>query len=297
MAESNGVYRTSPLKRARRTNAEMGALACHLSTLIEQHQPVTVRQAFYLAVSAGVLPKTEQAYKNTLVELLGKLRRNGLLPWHWIADNTRWMRKPHTHDDLETALAETARLYRRNLWRQQSAYVEIWLEKDALAGVLYPVTAQWDVPLMVTRGYASLTYLYDAAQALAAQGKPAHIYYFGDHDPSGRDIPRKVEADLRGFAPDVDITFLRVAVEPWQITAWQLPTRPTKKTDSRAKGFVGESVEVDAIPPDTLRMMVATVIEQHVDEAALEVTRAAEHSERTILTRLAARHREETEGG
>ncbi len=80
------------------------------------------------------------------------MRRARELPFHWIADNTRWMRKPTTHDGLSDLLQDTAQLYRRSLWSNQSAYVEIWLEKDALSGVLYPITQEFDVPLMVTRG-------------------------------------------------------------------------------------------------------------------------------------------------
>jgi hypothetical protein len=101
------------------------------------------------------------------------MRREGVVPWDWVADHTRWMRKPRSYTSLEQALAETAQLYRRNVWREQAAYVEVWLEKDALAGVLYAITEAWDVPLMVSRGYASLSYLYEAAQAIRQQGKPA----------------------------------------------------------------------------------------------------------------------------
>jgi hypothetical protein len=151
------------------------------------------------------------------------------------------------------------------------------------------VTAEWDVPLMVTRGYASLSYLHDAAETIAAEDKPAFLYYFGDFDPSGLDITRSVEARLHEFAPDAEIHFERVAVTKEQIEEWELPTRPTKKTDTRSKGFQGESVEVDAISPDELRELVRECIEQHVDERALEITRIAEESERKILTEMIAR--------
>jgi len=255
-----------------------------LYTLIQPHHPVTVRQTFYLAVTAGLIPKTENAYKNTLVRLLADMRRVGELPYGWIADNTRWMRKPSSYDCLEDALAETTRLYRRNLWRNQDAYVEIWLEKDALAGVLAEVTYRWDVPLMVTRGYPSLSFLYEAAQAIRAQGKPTHIYYFGDWDPSGVDIPRFVEDSLKELTDAADITFTRVAVERWQITRWHLPTRPTKTSDSRSKYFEGESVEVDAIPPGHLRAIADECIQQHVDAAQLRVTLVAEENERQLLS-------------
>ena len=99
------------------------------------------------------------------------------------------------------------RLYRRSLWNDQDAYVEVWLEKDALAGVLYEVTDTWDVPLMVTVGYPSLSYLHEAAEQIAAKDKPAYLYYFGDHDPSGIDITCLVEDGIREFAPDAEIYF------------------------------------------------------------------------------------------
>jgi hypothetical protein len=169
-------------------------------------------------------------------------------------------------------------------------YVEIWLEKEALAGVLYEETQKWDVPLMVTRGYPSLSYLHSAAITIAAQeeqGKTTHLYYFGDYDPSGLDIPRKVEHDLREFAPDADLEFERVAVTLEQIEEFKLQTRPTKRTDSRARNFTGESVEVDAIPPASLREMVSDCITQHVDESAYQVLLQAERSEREVLMSLA----------
>lgn len=254
--------------------------------VLQADHPMTVRQTFYRLVSQGAIAKTESEYKQTVVRLLTEMRRAREIPFGWIADNTRWMRKPTTFDSLEAALQDTVQCYRRSLWRDQPAYVEVWLEKDALAGVLYEVTEHWDVPLMVTRGYPSITYLHEAAEAIAECGKPAHIYYFGDHDPSGLDIPRKVEAGLREFAPFADIHFQRVAVLPEQIEEFQLPTRPTKKTDSRSKTFEGESVEVDAIPPAQLRELARDSIVQHVNRRALRVMRVAEESERTLLQRL-----------
>jgi hypothetical protein len=259
-----------------------------LYALIAPVQPVTIRQAFYLAVSAGVVEKTEQQYKGTVCRLLSDMRRDEQIPWGWIADHTRWMRKPRTYSSLERALEETARTYRRNLWDAQDVYVEVWLEKDALAGVLWPITEQYDVPLMVSRGYASLSYLYEAAEAIRHQGKPAYIYYFGDWDPSGLDIPRHIEQQLRHLSQDAPISFERMAVLPWQLGAWQLPTRPTKTSDTRSKAFTGESVEVDAIPPVRLRDLVANCISQHIDLHTLRITEAAEESERELLQLFSA---------
>ena len=163
------------------------------------------------------------------------------------------------------------------------------MEKDALAGVLLEETWDLDVPLMVTRGYSSLSFLHGAGREIAETGKPAFIYYFGDHDPSGVNIPTVVERGLREFAPDAEIHFERVAVLPEQIADMNLPTRPTKKSDTRSKAFLGESVEVDAIPPRDLRRLCRNRIMRHISEEDLAVLREAEKSERHTLIELAAR--------
>jgi hypothetical protein len=279
------INKTRPIKR-RRSKSEIAVIRDALFDVLEAENPMTVRQVFYRLVSAAVIEKTEAQYKNTICRLLGLMRRERIIPFDWIADNTRWMRKPHTHSGLEAALEYTARTYRRSLWEDQNAYVEIWLEKDALAGVLMEETEQWDVPLMVTRGYSSLSFLHSAGEAIDAMGKPAYLYYFGDSDPSGVDITRVVEKGIREFAPDAEIYFERVAVTERQIIELNLPTRPTKKTDSRSKKFKGESVEVDSIPSAILRQLARDRITRHIDPDVLERVQLAEEAERETMQRI-----------
>jgi hypothetical protein len=188
-----------------------------------------------------------------------------------------------TYDDVDEILDIAAKSYRKAIWNDQNAYVEVWIEKDALAGVIYEVTDEWDVPLMVTRGYPSLSFVHSAAEVLASEYRPCHIYYFGDHDPSGVDISRWIEKSLREYAPNAEIHFIRLAVTPEQIAEWDLPSRPTKKTDTRSKGFAGESVELDAIPAWRQRELVVWAIERHIDQDALERTRTIEVAERKSL--------------
>lgn len=280
------TYGTRLIKRKRRSREDIETVRDALFDVLQAENPMTVRQVFYRMVSAGVIEKTEAEYKGTVCRLLGRMRRERVIPFGWIADSTRWMRKPDTYSSMEAALEYTAQCYRRSIWNDQDAYVEIWLEKDALAGVLYQETEQWDVPLMVTRGYPSLSYLYEAAEAIAVKDKPAYLYYFGDYDPSGVDITRAVEAGVREFAPDAEIYFERVAVTEDQIEEWSLPTRPTKKTDSRSKTFAGDSVEVDAISPAMLRGLVRGCIDRHMDYFALERLREVEQAERETLLRI-----------
>jgi hypothetical protein len=280
------TYGTSPIRRSRRSKDDIAAVRKAILKVTRSYARMTVRQVYYQLVTLGVIEKTEQEYKGTVCRLLAEMRRDGTLPYHKIADNTRWMRKPDTFSGLEEMLSLTHQTYRRAIWDSQDAYVEIWLEKEALAGVLVDVTAKWDVPLMVTRGYPSLSYVHSAAQAIEAQGKPAYLYYFGDRDPSGVDIDRFVEQSIHEMAPDVDLHFERVAVTEAQLEELSLPTRPTKKTDSRSKGLKGESVEVDAIDPDTLCEICDACITRHIDQAAYYRMQEVEDAERDTLARM-----------
>jgi hypothetical protein len=214
------------------------------------------------------------------------MRRAGYLPYGWLADNTRWQRKPTTFTSVEEALEDTAKFYRKSLWADADSHVEIWLEKDALAGVVYPITDKYDVPLMVARGYASLSFLHSAAEYINDLDVPTYIYHLGDFDPSGVNAGEKIEQTLREMAPNAEIHFERLAVTKQQIAKWNLPTRPTKASDTRSKNFGDISVELDAIEPNTLRAIVLEAIERHLPEHQYEVLKAAERSEREVIARL-----------
>lgn len=253
--------------------------------IVTSMRPMTVRQVFYQATIHGVVEKTEAGYAKVQTGLV-RLRRDGGLPYGWIVDNTRWVRGPRTWAGIADALGETARLYRKALWQEAGSSVEIWLEKDALSGVVWPVIDEYDVPLMVTRGYASLSFLHAAAEAIGAAGRPAFIYHLGDFDPSGVDAARRIEMELRSGAPGTEINFERLAVTPAQIAGWDLPTQPTKNSDTRAKGFGSISVELDAIAPGMLRDLVRSAIERHLPRHELEALKLVEAEERRTLARL-----------
>jgi hypothetical protein len=251
------------------------------------HPAVAAGNGFYVAVK-GAITKTENEYQRTVVRLLSEMREAGQIPFEWIADNTRWMRKPSAFTGIEACLNSTASSYRRDLWASMPVYVEVWCEKDALAGVLMEETRVYDVPLMVARGYSSLSFLHSAAMAIKARGKPAYIYHFGDLDPSGVDASRDIDVKLRRYAPGAEIHFERPAVTRAQVEEWNLPSRPAKLKDTRAKKFVGSSVELDAIPADKLRQLARECIEQHVDQDQLKILKVAEESERELLKRWAS---------
>lgn len=285
------VYPAYPVKRHRRTNAELAAVDQAIIRAVEEDYPVSVRGVFYRVVSAGAVEKTDADYDLIGRQLL-KLRRAGAVPYSSITDGTRWFSKPDSWSKLEEMLNDAAASYRRALWDKQDAEVMVFTEKDAITGILSPVTDQWDVPLGVLRGYASETFCYTVAEEIIAayrRDKYVYLYQFGDHDPWGVEAWAKfsarvdefVRAKLNGFS---NALYERLAVTPRQIADLHLPTRPTKK---HTKKFIGESVEVDAIPARELREIVNEAITQHIDEEVLRISRLAEDSERSVLARLA----------
>ncbi len=274
----------------RRGKLQMTALEDAIHHITEKYNVITLRGLFYQITSKYLLlPKVEKSYK-TIARISGDMRKRGLLAYEKMSDNTRWSRKPRTHRNLQSALASAQQFYRRDLWATQDAYVEIWCEKDAMAGVLYEVTEKYDVPLMISRGYASLSFLHSASQAIDrvnSEGKHAYLYHYGDYDPSGENIPRVIAETLRSMVNDPQgFTFEVKAVLPDQIRNLNLPTRPTKKQDSRSKNFEGDSVELDATEPDVLQAMVTQVIESHIDQNELQRIQNIEQAERESLRNL-----------
>lgn len=287
-------YRTRPIgRRRRRTESNLAELLAGVRDILEaQDEQITIRHLFYRAVSAGLIEKTDRAYKN-LTHLLGRWRRDKLIAWNAFVDSTRWYYRQPTHDNIEAALANTVTAYRRNLWQTQGAYVEVWAEKDAIASILCAEAFTFGVPVFPCRGFASLSSLSTAADIFADQieaGRDVFVYYFGDHDPSGVQIDRKAAETL---ADDfgVEVEFERVAVTREQIVEYSLPTRPTKKTDTRACSFEGESVEIDAMDPAVLRELVRKCIIQHIDPVTWAAQEAIEQEERRSTPEILARLR------
>ena len=224
------VCRASRIKRA--TRAEMEERAEFLIAYAEEHGPVTVRQLYYQAEvnSLPGIDKTDNGYDKIQEQVL-KLRREGRLDYGLIADATRWMRKPQSFNGIEQALADTARFYRKDLWTDADSYVEIWCEKDALAGVVLPVTAKYDVPLMVARGFSSETFCYEAIAARGDDDRPYYVYYLGDLDRAGQDAARSLKEKLTRFADEegIEVIFDQIAVTERQIIFLKLPTREPKR--------------------------------------------------------------------
>jgi hypothetical protein len=155
--------RVSGVCSNKRSRDEMTEIRQAILDVIEDDPPMTVRQVFYQLVSRGVVEKTERQYQKTVIRLMTEMRLNGRLPYDWVVDLSRQVQTTQTFDNVQDAIAHTAQFYRRSARAQSDSYVEIWGEKDALAGAMWDVTSDYDVPLMVSRGMPSITFLHGSA--------------------------------------------------------------------------------------------------------------------------------------
>lgn len=254
--------------------------------LIAYH-PMTVRQVYYRLVATHVVENTRGRYKAVDRALIAA-RQDGTIPWPWIEDR---LRRPHTvpmwHD--VSHYADSARgWYRRNVWLNQPGLVEVWLEKDALAAIFQDILEPFGVTLNVGRGYDGWTSIHRAAQRYHRWKGNATILYFGDFDPSGRDMIRSLTDRIAffGTSPNLEIC----AIIKSDIEDYNLPPDFTKSTDSRQAAFVAEhgdiSVELDALPIQILRSRIRQAVESHMDLDALEQTKDQEAQDQETIDDL-----------
>jgi hypothetical protein len=269
-----------------------------LAQIVEQTAPITVRGAFYRAVSAGVYPDTADAHYRQCGRLLLLLRRKGILAYGGIVDSTRRRLKPSSWSGLADFGDSVAHAYRLDLWQRQRDYIEFFVEKDAMAAVIEPATANYDVHLNVIRGCVSETFVWNVAEEWRQIKKPIFAYYLGDHDPSGLMIEADLQSRLREFAPEAQLCWQRIAIDPEDFAdlsnlgfaikgnrasrVWQ-----TKHREYLTR-FGDRCVEVDALDPHVIRGRVMTTIEGHIDQG--EWTRLKEiegHERETVKMVLA----------
>ncbi len=231
---------------------------------------LTLRQLYYQFVAHHGLPNQERSYKN-LGRLLSEARLAGQVDWSAIEDRGRVPTVWSEWDTVEDRVAAALRSFRLPRWADQETYVELWVEKQALAGVLEPVASRHHVTLMVNKGYSSQSAMYEAANRFKSlgEGKDKVLLYLGDHDPSGEDMVRDIRDRMETFCVwDLEVEKLALTMD--QVHQYNPPPNPAKMTDSRAPGYVAkhgdESWEVDALDPATLVALIEDAINQHKDQ-------------------------------
>lgn len=230
---------------------------------------LTLRQLYYQFVARGLLENSQRNYKN-LGTAINNGRLAGLIDWDHIEDRTRNLRSRTHWRNPSDIVRATVHNYHRDLWLDQEYRIEVWIEKDALSGVIESTCREYDVPFFSCRGYASQSEMYAAASRLNDLEDADYqtvILHLGDHDPSGIDMTRDIEDRLEVFECDVIVE--RIALNMDQIEALDPPPNPAKLSDSRCGNYILQygksSWELDALEPSYINDLLERKISQYLD--------------------------------
>jgi hypothetical protein len=258
-----------------------------------QGYDLTLRQLYYQFVSRDWIANKQSEYKR-LGSVINDARLAGLLDWNYIVDRTRNLRDLAHWASPESIIDAVASQYRTDRWADQPKRVEVWIEKDALVGVIEGVCERNDVPFFSCRGYTSQSEVWGAAQRLLdynRRGQKAIVVHLGDHDPSGIDMTRDINDRLYTFGADVEV--IRIALNMDQVERYDPPPNPAKLTDSRAEGYIArfgdDSWELDALDPATLDTLIEDEILSHRDEGQWDISTRAMEREKELLAAVSQR--------
>ncbi|MEY9837403.1 hypothetical protein [Streptacidiphilus sp. EB103A] len=254
---------------------------------------LTLRQLYYQFVARGYIANKQTEYKR-LGSVINDARLAGELDWDHIVDRTRNLRGLSHWTNPEQIIRSVAHGYRTELWANQPNRVEVWIEKDALVGVITGVCQRNDVNYFSCRGYTSQSELWSAAMRLSRyehHGQKPIVVHLGDHDPSGVDMTRDIQDRLNLFGSTAEVR--RIALNMPQVEQYNPPPNPAKLTDSRATGYISlfgrSSWELDALEPTMLDGLLETEIRSWRDDDQWERDLAAMEHERELLTAVSAR--------
>lgn len=252
---------------------------------------LTLRQLYYQMVSRDIIPNNIRSHKN-LGNLINDARLAGLVDWHAIEGRTRNLRRRPHWEEPQEIIDAIAHQYHIDYWEGQENYVEVWVEKDALIGIVEQISDKLDVACFSCRGYTSQSELWGAAMRLKRRcdaGQHAVLLHLGDHDPSGKDMSRDIVARLELFGAD-DVEFRRPALNLDQIEEFGPPPNPTKLSDSRAQGYIErfgyECWELDALDPSVISRLIDENVRMYRDEGLYRDVLMRENEERGTLRDL-----------
>lgn len=249
---------------------------------------LTLRQLYYQFVARDVIPNRQSEYKR-LGSIINDARLAGLVDWSAIEDRTRNLRSFSSWSSPQEIMNSVARQYCEDLWEGQQYRPEVWIEKDALIGVITPVCGRYRVPYFACRGYTSQSEQYAAGKRLAdhrANGAIPIILHLGDHDPSGLDMTRDNSDRLAMFARQ-DVEVVRLALNMDQVRAYSPPPNPAKETDARFATYRethgDQSWELDALSPPVIDRLIADALDGLIDRAVWDAAKAREADQRGNL--------------
>lgn len=268
------------------------------NTIIAAYQAqgfsLTLRQLYYQFVARGLIPNRQTEYKR-LGSIINDARLAGLIDWEAIEDRTRNVRTHPSWDNPADIMRSAAQSFALDLWSDQEYAPEVWIEKDALVGVIEPVCRRWQVPFFACRGYSSQSEQWRAGkrfETMIGRDRTPIVFHLGDHDPSGIDMTRD-NADRLGMFAYSEIEVRRLALNWDQVQQYNPPPNPAKETDSRAAGYVerfGQSSwELDALDPTVIDQLIETHIRSICDLKKFKKRQQEQEAQRKQLTGAAAR--------
>jgi hypothetical protein len=259
---------------------------------------LTLRQLYYQFVSRDLLPNTQQNYKR-LGSVINDARLAGLIDWEALEDRTRNLEKLAVWDNPAEIVHACARQFRTDWWQKQPYYIEAWIEKDALIGVLEAACTPLQIPYLSCRGYTSASEMWRASQRIGQAidaGRTALILHLGDHDPSGidmsRDITERIRLFLSGDGRDPDrFELSRLALSMDQVETYNPPPNPAKTTDTRYAAYQQvygeESWELDALDPEVIRDLINDTVNPLLNQNQLKTAKTRQQSGRLQLSKAA----------
>jgi len=307
-------------KRFRATTLEIIEKANDLIAVYQKQGFIlTLRQAYYQFVAQDLFPESwiDSTYnarsglpadtKNTvknykrLGDIINDGRLAGLIDWDAIEDRTRELRSEAHWNSPGSIVRACAEQFRYDLWSDQDYYCEVWIEKEALAGVIEGVCMELDVPYFSCRGYVSQSEMWRASQRLLKieqQGRQTVIFHLGDHDPSGVDMTRDIYDRLTLFHSTVDVR--RIALNWPQIREYDPPPNPAKTTDARYEKYREEygddSWELDALEPRVLVDLISTSVNEICDSDRWDAQVARQDDAKMELELVATKWQEVVRG-
>ena len=257
---------------------------------VAQGYDLTLRQIYYQFVARDIIPNKDSEYKR-LGSIINDARLAGLIDWDYIQDRTRNLQSLSHWKSPKEIIDTAAKSYRLDKWKNQPYRIEVWIEKDALVGVIESVCDKYDVPYFSCRGYTSQSEMWRASERMNNdyEGQETIILHLGDHDPSGIDMTRDIQDRLYIFEVD-NIEVIRIALNQVQIKKYNPPPNPAKITDSRAVKYIErygyDSWELDALEPSVITRLIEDNIEKHLDFKRLESVIKKEKAGRAKIEKL-----------
>ena len=255
---------------------------------------LSVRQVYYQLVAANLIDNDEKSYKRVCTMLLNA-RMAGRIAWTAIEDRGRNLNELAWWTSENAMLESCSTSYRIDRWDYQRSRPEVWVEKDALIGVLGKVCREFQVPFISCRGYTSGSEAWAAAQRFRKHSDGYQenvVLYFGDHDPSGVNMTDDIRERLGTFGAEVDVR--RMALTWEQIEKYDPPAQAVKKGDSRTAAYVKKygtlCYELDALDPEVLGDLVRREVKSLINGASWSMAGDEEDKGRAGFAQLSAQY-------